>query len=72
MTKTLYVGLDVHRASISVTIAEEGRDGAVRFLGAVPNTPTTSSSWPGGSHAMATGWSSATRPAAAVTASTAS
>jgi hypothetical protein len=40
MTMTLYVGLDVHRASISVTLAEEGRDGAVRFLGAVPNTPT--------------------------------
>lgn len=40
MQKTLYVGLDVHKASISVTVAEEGREGAVRFLGAIPNTPT--------------------------------
>lgn len=38
--KVLYVGLDVHKASISVTVAEEGRDGAVRFIGAIPNTPT--------------------------------
>ena len=37
--KNLYVGLDVHKASISVTVAEEGRDGAVRFFGAIPNTP---------------------------------
>jgi transposase len=38
--KTLYVGLDVHKVSISVTTAEEGRDGQVRFIGAIPNTPT--------------------------------
>jgi transposase len=37
---TLYVGLDIHKASISVSTAAEGRDGEVRFLGAVPNTPT--------------------------------
>jgi transposase len=37
---TLYIGLDVHKASISVSIAEEGRDGPVRFLGVVPNTAT--------------------------------
>ena len=40
MDKTFYIGLDVHKASISVTVAEAGRDGAVRFLGAIPNTPT--------------------------------
>lgn len=39
MQKILYVGLDVHKTSISVTSAEEGRDGAVRFIGAIPNTP---------------------------------
>jgi len=33
---TLYIGLDVHKASI----AEGGRDGAVRFLGESPSTPT--------------------------------
>jgi transposase len=37
---TVYVGLDVHKASISVTTAAEGRNGEVRFLGAIPNTPT--------------------------------
>jgi transposase len=33
-----YIGLDVHKVSISVTVAEEGRDGAIRFLGTIPNT----------------------------------
>ncbi len=40
MQKILYIGLDVHKASISVTTAEEGRDGEVRFIGTIPNTPT--------------------------------
>ncbi|WP_157860844.1 hypothetical protein [Bradyrhizobium viridifuturi] len=39
MQKILYVGLDVHEVSISVTVAEDGREGAVNFIGAVPNTP---------------------------------
>ena len=34
-----FVGLDVHKASISVRVAEDGRNGEVRFLGAIPNTP---------------------------------
>lgn len=38
--KTLYVGLDVHKASISATVAEEGRDGAIHFIGTVANTTT--------------------------------
>jgi transposase len=37
---TLYIGLDVHKATIAVSLAEEGRDGAVRFLGEIPNAPT--------------------------------
>jgi transposase len=40
MQKTLYVGLDVHKASISVSAAEDGRDGLVRYIGPIPNTPT--------------------------------
>jgi transposase len=38
MQKMVYVGLDVHKSSISVATAEEGRDGTVRFMGTIPNT----------------------------------
>jgi hypothetical protein len=31
---TLYIGLDVHKLSIAVSIAEEGRDGASATSGA--------------------------------------
>jgi transposase len=34
-----FIGLDVHKESISVSIAEGGRDGPVRFLGVIPNSP---------------------------------
>lgn len=40
MQKTLYIGLDAHKASISVSAAEEGRDASVKFLGPVSNNPT--------------------------------
>lgn len=40
MQQTLYIGMDVHKETISVTIAEEGRNGPVRFLGAISNSPT--------------------------------
>ena len=39
MQKTSFIGLDVHKESISVSIVEEGRDAPIRFLGAIPNTP---------------------------------
>lgn len=35
-----FVGLDVHKDTIAVAIAEAGRNGEVRFWGTIPNTPT--------------------------------
>ncbi len=35
-----FIGLDVHKATVSVGIAEDGRAGEVRFLGEIPNRPT--------------------------------
>ena len=32
-----FVGMDVHKETISVSIAEDGRNGTVRFLGVITN-----------------------------------
>ena len=34
--RSMFVGLDVHKESIDVSLAEEGRDGEVRHDGAIP------------------------------------
>jgi transposase len=34
-----FIGMDVHKAAISISIAEDGRNGPVRFLGVIPNVP---------------------------------
>lgn len=36
---TKYVGLDVHKSTISVAVAEEGRRGEIRNFGVVENRP---------------------------------
>ncbi len=39
MKKTIikYIGLDVHKNSISIAIADQGRDGEVRYYGKIDN-----------------------------------
>ena len=39
MQSRSFVGMDVHKATISISIAEDGRNGPVRFLGVIPNAP---------------------------------
>ena len=34
-----FVGMDVHKETISISVAEDGRNGPVRFLGDIPNQP---------------------------------
>ena len=38
MNKTTYVGLDVHKDTIAVAVAEEGRRGEIRFFGTIAHT----------------------------------
>jgi hypothetical protein len=33
-----FIGMDVHKATISISVAEDGRTGPVRFLGLISNT----------------------------------
>jgi len=39
MQSRSFVGMDVHKATISVSVAEEGRSGPVQFLGTIANRP---------------------------------
>ena len=59
----VFVGLDTSKLKISVALAEEGRQGEVRFLGDIDNTPEAvrrlgHASWP----ASTASCCSATRP----------
>ena len=38
MNKVLYVGLDVHKDTIAVAVAEDGRGGELRFHGTIVNS----------------------------------
>jgi transposase len=39
MQTTSFIGMDVHKATISISIAEAGRNAPVRFLGVIRNSP---------------------------------
>ena len=69
MQSTAYVGLDVHKATISVSFAEDGRDGDVRFIGTIPNTPTDVLKLVKRLAKKIKSWNSATRPEAVAMAS---
>ena len=36
---TAFIGLDTHKETIAVAIAEDGRDGEVRYFGQIANEP---------------------------------
>ena len=35
----IFVGLDVHKATVAVALAPDGRSNEIRFLGSVPHRP---------------------------------
>ena len=36
---TVFIGLDTHKETIAVALAEDGRDGEVRYYGQIENQP---------------------------------
>ncbi len=42
--RSMYVGMDVHKESIDVSLAEEGRDGEVRHFGIINDDLASASS----------------------------
>jgi hypothetical protein len=65
-----FVGLDVHKATIAVCVAEAGRDGEVRFVGEIPHEPQPWTSWRPGLAGEAGRCASPTRPVRVVMGST--
>jgi hypothetical protein len=45
MNDITYVGLDVHKATVCVAIAESGRGGEVRGVGVFENRPDVCAKW---------------------------
>ena len=70
-TTRSFVGMDVHKASISTSVAEGGRRGPVRFIGVIPNTPEAVGKMRSSSPSMVS-WTSAMKPVAVAITSIAS
>ena len=47
-----FVGMDVHKETISISVAEDGRNGPVRFMGVIPNTAEDVPRWRSDSRGM--------------------
>lgn len=74
MHDTMFVGLDVHKATISVAVAvaSAARDGEARYWGSIANRAVMSGSWTRSSRPRPGNCTSATRPGLAATVSTGS
>jgi hypothetical protein len=71
--RIIYVGLDVHKDTIAVALAEAGKRGDVREYGKIANTPAALRTlWRRSWRVMAGAFDFAMRPALAVTAFSAS
>jgi hypothetical protein len=53
MDDITFVGLDVHKATVCIAVAEGGRGGEVRQLGVFENRPESRGRVPSGDHSLA-------------------
>jgi hypothetical protein len=42
---TAFIGLDTHKKTIAAAVADDGRDGEVRFYGNIANEPAAVAKW---------------------------
>jgi len=72
MDLTLFVGLDVHKKTISVAVVEAAAGAVVRFYGTIANTRTRYGPFAGSCRRMGSSYTFATRPDRAATGCTGS